>query len=73
MTLQWLDKRTKEWGCCGLVWQLMMSRLYPERYGWSPVCPICKSVFLMVRYRGRRKCGVVAKANSQKCDKGDIT
>lgn len=34
----------KEWRCCGLVWQLMLSRLYPGRQCWTgPVCPRCGS------------------------------
>jgi len=41
MKLRWLDYRTKQWECCGNIWQLMMSRLYPERYHWFSVCPFC--------------------------------
>jgi hypothetical protein len=31
----------REWTCCGYLWQLLMSRRYPERYGWAPQCPRC--------------------------------
>lgn len=32
----------KGWRCCGMVWQLVMSRLYPGRERWRPECPACK-------------------------------
>src|SRR4030042_5944020 len=35
------DRRTKEWTCCGNVWQLTMSTRFPGRVQWSPVCPGC--------------------------------
>ena len=41
MLFRWLDSRTKEWSCCGHTWQLMMSRYFPERNDWKPVCPTC--------------------------------
>jgi len=30
-----------EWRCCGLLWELIPSRKYPDRYHWNPVCPKC--------------------------------
>jgi len=35
--------KAKEWSCCGYTWQLLLSRRYPDRYNWNPVCPNCKS------------------------------
>jgi hypothetical protein len=31
----------REWECCGVIWQLLLSRLFPERDSWSPKCPKC--------------------------------
>ena len=31
----------KEWECCGHIWQLLLSKRYPERFNWMPVCPTC--------------------------------
>ena len=31
----------REWRCCNHVWQLLLSRLYPERETWQPICPTC--------------------------------
>ncbi len=45
MQVRWMrDRRTKEWTCCGHVWQLMMSSLFPERVEWVPTCPDCGAV-----------------------------
>ena len=33
--------RLREWECCGFLWQIILSPLYPERDLWSPVCPAC--------------------------------
>jgi hypothetical protein len=47
MTLtHWRDTRrrlVREWSCCGLVWQLILSARYPERRTWTPTCPHCRS------------------------------
>jgi len=45
MEMHWMkDWRTKEWTCCGNVWQLIMSKLFPERTSWVPTCPKCGAV-----------------------------
>ena len=31
----------REWVCCGNLWQLLLSKRFPERYDWRPVCPNC--------------------------------
>lgn len=31
----------REWHCCGHVWQLLLSRRWPMRALWAPVCPDC--------------------------------
>lgn len=31
----------KEWSCCDYLWQLLLSKKYPERYSWKPTCPNC--------------------------------
>jgi hypothetical protein len=36
-----LKDRCMQWECCGFLWQLLMSRLFPERNIWFPVCPKC--------------------------------
>jgi hypothetical protein len=36
------DRRLVEWCCCGMIWQLLLSQLYPERYAWQPTCPVCQ-------------------------------
>jgi hypothetical protein len=42
MEVHWMrDKRTREWTCCGQIWQLMMSSLFPERVTWAPTCDRC--------------------------------
>ena len=41
MKLTWLDTRTKQWECCDNIWQLMISKLYPDRFTWNPTCPTC--------------------------------
>jgi hypothetical protein len=33
--------RVREWNCCGHLWQLLLSRRFPERYVWKPTCPTC--------------------------------
>lgn len=35
---------TREWECCGRKWELMMSKLYPKRYDFKPICPKCGSI-----------------------------
>ena len=54
MTLEkWKDHRNREvreWRCCGMVWQLIMSRLYPDRYNWKPICPVCGRKIMEVAY-----------------------
>jgi len=42
MKTQFKD-RMMEWECCGLLWQLLISRLFPERDSWFPECPKCGS------------------------------
>jgi hypothetical protein len=43
--LVWYDssrRRVHEWHCCGgRVWQLIVTRQFPQRWGWSPTCPQC--------------------------------
>jgi len=34
----------KEWSCCGYIWQLFLSRRFPERFNWTPICPKCKGL-----------------------------
>ena len=34
-----------EWRCCGLIWQLLLSKNYPDRYNWNPTCPKCGEIF----------------------------
>ena len=34
----------REWTCCGHVWQLLLSRQFPERFDWRPTCPDCGAV-----------------------------
>lgn len=29
------------WECCGLEWQLFLSRNFPGRESWGPICPTC--------------------------------
>lgn len=42
----WTGTHTcRTWKCCGLQWDLLLSRLYPKRYSWKPVCPICKKAW----------------------------
>ncbi len=45
MILEWWraaeGRMVKEYRCCGLIWQLILSRLYPARYHWRPTCPKC--------------------------------
>lgn len=33
--------RLRHWTCCGQVWELLLSRRYPERETWQPVCDKC--------------------------------
>lgn len=35
--------KMRECQCCG---KLLLSFRYPERYGWSPVCPDCGGIML---------------------------
>jgi hypothetical protein len=42
--LIWYDlrrRRVHEWSCCAGVWQLIVTRQFPQRWGWSPTCPQC--------------------------------
>ena len=36
--------RLREWSCCRLIWQLLLSHKWPEREKWSPRCPLCGAV-----------------------------
>lgn len=38
------ERYLKEWRCCGNIWQLIMSKQFPERYNWRPRCPVCNKV-----------------------------
>jgi hypothetical protein len=47
-----------EWECCGLLWQLIISRLFPERDVWFPTCPECGSrgrSFKEIKYENHSK------------------
>jgi hypothetical protein len=35
------EYRLIEWRCCGLIWQLIISKLFPKRNVWFPICPEC--------------------------------
>jgi hypothetical protein len=48
--------RCREWFCCGHVWQLLLSRRYPEREVWKPTCPTCG------------KQGVIPGRRNEKCE-----
>lgn len=39
----------REWRCCEHIWQLLLSKNYPERFNWNPVCPDCSRTYLMGR------------------------
>jgi len=45
MTLHtWYDatgRLVREWHCCGLLWQLLLTRHFPARQTWRPRCPRC--------------------------------
>lgn len=51
-----IGKRIMVWECCGHIWQLMMSRLYPDRVDWAPECPSCRKTGLSWRELKRGKC-----------------
>lgn len=34
-------RTVREWSCHGWTWELMLSRLYPERAQFVPRCPTC--------------------------------
>src|SRR5688572_20201196 len=31
----------REWKCCRLTWQLIITPRYPQRNRWQPTCPKC--------------------------------
>ncbi len=31
----------REWCCCGLKWQILLSPRYPEREWFFPTCSVC--------------------------------
>lgn len=31
----------REWECCGMEWQLLLSPRWPDRAQWNPTCPKC--------------------------------
>jgi hypothetical protein len=31
------------WKCCGHTWELLLSKRYPERWTWTPICPDCNT------------------------------
>ena len=33
--------RLRTWECCGLMWELFLSKNYPGRETWGPTCPKC--------------------------------
>lgn len=33
-----------KWECCGLIFELMLSRLFEDRYQYAPTCPFCGQV-----------------------------
>jgi len=35
----------REWECCGLTWQLLMGKNWPDRWAWNPVCPKCGGTY----------------------------
>ena len=35
-------RKVREWECCGNLWQIILSKKFPERYKWRPTCPNCK-------------------------------
>ncbi len=40
----------REWRCCGHLWQLLLTRAFPDRVAWAgPVCPTCKTDAAWVR------------------------
>jgi len=45
MTLHtWHDAKgrlVREWSCCNLLWQLLLTRHFPTRQTWQPRCPRC--------------------------------
>jgi hypothetical protein len=57
MKTQFKD-RCMQWECCGFLWQLIISRLFPERDVWFPVCPKCGSrgkSFKEIKYESYNK------------------
>lgn len=47
-TEQWQHPEVKKWvfklriwECCGLEWQLLLSKRWPTRESWNPTCPKC--------------------------------
>ncbi len=48
MTKQFMKHRVGQWTftmiryqCHGHMWEVLLSRKWPERYNWRPVCPDC--------------------------------
>jgi hypothetical protein len=45
MTLRtWTDSKgrlVREWSCCNLTWQLIVTARTPERWYWRPTCLRC--------------------------------
>jgi len=36
----------RTWWCCGLRWELLLSKRYPERYKYKgPTCPRCGATY----------------------------
>ncbi len=35
------DNELVTWDCCGNRYELILSRLYPERYEYTPICEGC--------------------------------
>lgn len=35
--------KVKQWECCGLLWQLVVTPQFKSRDKWEPVCPACRA------------------------------
>ena len=33
----------RTWSCCGLRWELLMSKRFPNREDFAPTCPRCRN------------------------------
>lgn len=40
---KWKYWRMRIWSCCGFRWELLLSRKFPDRNNWAPVCSNCGS------------------------------